>query len=73
MNFDFTQLTAYGGSANLSFDNGRFESSNRNVQPNPQYNINLDLSYDPPFSPVWDPVVVAARDAVRRLERPSPQ
>lgn len=35
--------------------------------------INLDLSYAPPFSPVWDPVVVAARDAVRNLEAPSPQ
>jgi NADPH-dependent 2,4-dienoyl-CoA reductase/sulfur reductase-like enzyme len=25
--------------------------------------INLDLSYSPPFSPVWDPVLVAARSA----------
>jgi NADPH-dependent 2,4-dienoyl-CoA reductase/sulfur reductase-like enzyme len=25
--------------------------------------VNLDLSYAPPFSPVWDPVAVAARKA----------
>jgi NADPH-dependent 2,4-dienoyl-CoA reductase/sulfur reductase-like enzyme len=27
--------------------------------------IDLDLSYAPPFSPVWDPVAVAAREAVK--------
>jgi NADPH-dependent 2,4-dienoyl-CoA reductase/sulfur reductase-like enzyme len=27
----------------------------------------LDLSYGPPFSPVWDPVLVAARKAAERL------
>jgi NADPH-dependent 2,4-dienoyl-CoA reductase/sulfur reductase-like enzyme len=27
--------------------------------------VNLDLSYAPPFSPVWDPVAIAARQAVR--------
>jgi hypothetical protein len=27
----------------------------------------LDLGYAPPFSPVWDPVLVAARKAVRKL------
>jgi NADPH-dependent 2,4-dienoyl-CoA reductase/sulfur reductase-like enzyme len=27
----------------------------------------LDLSYAPPFSPVWDPVLVAARKAAERL------
>lgn len=26
--------------------------------------INLDLGYSPPFSPVWDPVLIAARQAV---------
>ncbi|MEU9609130.1 FAD-dependent oxidoreductase [Streptomyces sp. NPDC048057] len=31
----------------------------------------LDLGYAPPFSPVWDPVLVAARRATKRLsERP---
>jgi hypothetical protein len=25
--------------------------------------LSLDLSYAPPFSPVWDPVLIAARKA----------
>ena len=29
--------------------------------------ISLDLSYAPPFSPVWDPVLLAARDLARRV------
>ncbi len=29
--------------------------------------VELDLAYAPPFSPVWDPVQVAARAVVRRL------
>jgi NADPH-dependent 2,4-dienoyl-CoA reductase/sulfur reductase-like enzyme len=29
--------------------------------------INLDLGYAPPFSPVWDPVVIAAREVAKRL------
>ncbi len=29
--------------------------------------INLDLAYAPPFSPVWDPVVTAARVAAKKL------
>jgi NADPH-dependent 2,4-dienoyl-CoA reductase/sulfur reductase-like enzyme len=29
--------------------------------------INLDLGYAPPFSPVWDPVVTAARKAAKLL------
>ncbi|CAN5194915.1 FAD-dependent oxidoreductase [soil metagenome] len=31
--------------------------------------IDLDLAYAPPFSPVWDPVVTAARQAARELTR----
>jgi hypothetical protein len=27
----------------------------------------LDLSYAPPFSPVWDPVLIAARKAAELL------
>lgn len=27
----------------------------------------LDLGYAPPFSPVWDPVLVAARKAARTV------
>ncbi len=29
--------------------------------------INLDLSYAPPYAPVWDPVIIAARQALKRL------
>ena len=29
--------------------------------------INLDLGYAPPFSPVWDPVVIAAREVAKQL------
>lgn len=29
----------------------------------------LDLGYAPPFSPVWDPVLVAARKTVTALRR----
>ena len=28
----------------------------------------LDLSYAPPFSPVWDPVLIAARKAFEAVE-----
>jgi hypothetical protein len=31
----------------------------------------LDLSYAPPFSPVWGPVLIAARKAAELIERPS--
>ena len=30
--------------------------------------LNLDLSYAPPFAPVWDPVLIAARKAWQRVE-----
>jgi cysteinyl-tRNA synthetase len=29
--------------------------------------INLDLSYAPPYAPVWDPVIIAARQALKQL------
>lgn len=29
--------------------------------------VDLDLAYAPPFSPVWDPVVLASRQAVRHI------
>jgi NADPH-dependent 2,4-dienoyl-CoA reductase/sulfur reductase-like enzyme len=32
--------------------------------------VNLDLGYAPPFSPVWDPVQVAARKALEAVGRP---
>jgi NADPH-dependent 2,4-dienoyl-CoA reductase/sulfur reductase-like enzyme len=31
--------------------------------------VNLDLSYAPPFAPVWDPVLIAARRASEQVER----
>ena len=30
--------------------------------------LGLDLSYAPPFSPVWDPVLIAARKAFDAVE-----
>jgi hypothetical protein len=30
--------------------------------------LSLDLSYAPPFSPVWDPVLIAARKAYDAVE-----
>ena len=30
--------------------------------------LNIDLSYAPPYSPVWDPVLIAARKAWQRVE-----
>ncbi len=30
--------------------------------------LNVDLSYAPPFSPVWDPVLIAARKATQAVE-----
>lgn len=37
--------------------------------------LNVDLSYAPPFSPLWDPVLIAARKAWQRVEsdRRSPE
>ena len=28
--------------------------------------VNLDLSYAPPFAPVWDPLLVATNAAIRQ-------
>ncbi|HJR44373.1 MAG TPA: flavoprotein oxidoreductase, partial [Actinomycetota bacterium] len=30
--------------------------------------LNMDLGYAPPFAPVWDPVLIAARKAWARVE-----
>jgi hypothetical protein len=32
----------------------------------------LDLAYAPPFSPVWDPVLIAARKAAEAATAPRP-
>jgi NADPH-dependent 2,4-dienoyl-CoA reductase/sulfur reductase-like enzyme len=34
--------------------------------------VGMDLSYAPPFSPVWDPVLIAARQAWHRVEDTMP-
>jgi NADPH-dependent 2,4-dienoyl-CoA reductase/sulfur reductase-like enzyme len=34
---------------------------------------NIDLSYAPPFSPVWDAVLIAARQASQRVEKDNTQ
>jgi NADPH-dependent 2,4-dienoyl-CoA reductase/sulfur reductase-like enzyme len=31
--------------------------------------VNMDLSYAPPFSPVWDPVLIGARKLAEQVER----
>jgi NADPH-dependent 2,4-dienoyl-CoA reductase/sulfur reductase-like enzyme len=36
---------------------------------NVQEMVNLDLSYAPPFSPVWDPVLIATRKLAEQVER----
>lgn len=35
--------------------------------------LNLDLGYAPPFSPVWDPVLIAARKAWEQVEDTLPE
>lgn len=35
--------------------------------------LGLDLSYAPPFSPVWDPVLIAARKAWEKVEQDNPR
>ena len=35
--------------------------------------LNLDLGYAPPFSPVWDPVLIAARQAWQLVELTAPR
>ena len=39
---------------------------------NVQEMVNLDLPYAPPFSPVWDPVLIAARKLAERVEPDRP-
>ncbi len=48
-NFNLSRLTSYGGTARLDFNNTRFESSNVFVQPNPQFGVDLDLSFSQPL------------------------
>lgn len=48
-NADLSQLTAWGGSANLSFRNQRTETDNQRSINNPQFVLNLDVSYTQPL------------------------
>ncbi len=49
LRFDLTQLTAYGGTASLTFNNSRFASTNQAFQPNPQFSVDFDLSFTQPL------------------------
>ncbi len=31
--------------------------------------LHLDLSYAPPFAPVWDPLLIAANEAQKKISR----
>ena len=31
--------------------------------------LHLDLSYAPPFAPVWDPILIAVNEAHKKLTR----
>jgi hypothetical protein len=31
--------------------------------------VNMDLSYAPPFSPVWDPVLIAVRKLAEQVDQ----
>jgi hypothetical protein len=33
--------------------------------------LNMDLSYAPPFAPVWDPILIASRKAWEKVEATS--
>ena len=48
-NLSLSQLTPFGGTAQFDFQNQRFESTNEAEDPNPRYNINLDLSFTQPL------------------------
>lgn len=48
-NVNLSQLTAFGGTVAVAFNNSRFESSNAFVQPNPQFGITLGFRYDQPL------------------------
>jgi len=49
LNFGLTQLTPYGGTATLTFDNSRFSSTNLFVNPNPQFGVGLDVGFTQPL------------------------
>ncbi len=48
-NNSLTQLTPFGGTAELSFNNSELESSDEATQPNPQTTVNFDLNFGQPL------------------------
>ncbi len=48
-NFGLQQASPFGGGGSVTFANRRTESSNENVQPNPQYVVDLDIGYQQPL------------------------
>ncbi len=48
-NFKLTRLFNFGGQAEVDFNNRFDESSNTNFDPNPQYNLSLDLTFSQPL------------------------
>lgn len=48
-NNSLTQLTPFGGTAELAFNNRELESSDEATQPNPQTTVDLDFSFGQPL------------------------
>ena len=48
-NLSLSQLTPFGGTAQLNFSNSRFESTNQQVDPNPAFTLDLDFSFTQPL------------------------
>jgi outer membrane protein TolC len=48
-NSSLTQLTPFGGTAVLDFNNQRFSSSDQAFQPNPRFSVNLDFTLTQPL------------------------
>lgn len=48
-NTGLSQLTPYGGIAELDLNNSRFSSTNLRVNPNPQFNLDFDFTFTQPL------------------------
>ncbi|MEM9553180.1 MAG: TolC family protein [Acidobacteriota bacterium] len=71
--FDVTlqQLTPWGGGARLTLTNSRTESSNLNVQPNPQYVSNFTLGFTQPLMRNFGRLVTERDLIVSRIDATS--
>ena len=49
LNVRLDQLTSIGGTATLSVNDSRFETSDLNFTPNPRFNVDFDLAYSQPL------------------------